>query len=338
MRIVRASAQVLIFLLTFAVAAPSQETVGPFDEAITIARERVVKLYGGGIGREHGYASGVLVSSNGQIVTALSSMLESPTLRAVLPDGRRFPARVTKRDNRRQIALLQIDVESTPYFDLTESTHLSPGEWLIAAANSFKVSDGPEPVSVAVGAFSGRATLAARRRAQDFPYDGPVLLTDVIVATPGSAGGAVVDVDGRLVGVIGQAVVSKLTNTWINYALPVEEIADFIADESDTTVGDNGAPDDTSDPLGQPDIGVLLLDIGGRTRPAYVERIRPGSPAQSAGIRPSDLILSIADTAIATCDEYRAAVQKLHSGDEIPVVVKRGDELLTLQIRVGERE
>ena len=165
MRILRPFAGVSVLLLAASAAALAQEGAGPFDLAISAARQRVVKIYGGGIGREHGYASGVLISADGQIVTALSSLLESPALRAVLPDGRRFPASVTRRDNRRQLALLKIDADSTPYFKLADSSELVPGQWLISAANTFKVADGREPVSIAVGVFSGRTTLAARRRA-----------------------------------------------------------------------------------------------------------------------------------------------------------------------------
>lgn len=328
---------VLAVCLLFSVSvATAGETGGPFGEAIDIASQRVVKLYGGGIGREHGYASGVLVSADGQVVTALSVLLDSPSLRAVLPDGRRFPARVVKTDERRQLALLQIEAAGLPFFELSDSAHLRPGDWLIVAANPFKIADGPEPVSIAVGVFSGRTELSARRRAQEFPYHGPVLLTDVIVATPGSAGGAVVDVSGRLVGVVGKAVISRQTNTWINYALPVEEVAAFLSGADGAAESDASVVATESETT--PDIGVLLFDVGGHTRPAYVERVRVGSPAHAVGLRPSDLILSLDGAAIASCGGFQAALRKTRTGVEVDLEIKRGDELLTLRIRMGEVE
>jgi len=317
--------------------AQDESAGGPFADAIDIARSRVVKLYGSGFGREHGYGSGVLVSGDGRIVTTLSVLLESPAVRAVLPDGRRFPAEVIKRDEEAQIALLKIDAADLPYFELADSSELQPGDWLIAAANTFKIADGPEPISVSVGVFSGRTELSARRRTQDFTYRGEVLLTDLIVATPGSAGGALVDARGGFVGLIGKAVTSKRTNTWINYALPSERVAAFLnerSDVEDAAASEQPAAGDAT----RPDLGIVLFDIGGRERPAYVERVRPDSPAHVAGVRSNDLILSLDGDATETCERFQAVRDRLRVGREVAIVIKRGDDLRTLTLTVGGRE
>lgn len=326
--------------LIVATAGVAQEegAGGPFAAAIDAARARVVKLYGGGFGRERGYGSGVIISADGQIVTTLSVLLESPALRAVLPDGRRFPAEIVKRDEARQLALLKIDADGLPFFSLGDSEHLRRGDWVIAAANPFKVAEGPEPVSVAVGVFAGRAELSARRRAHDFAYEGPVLITDVIVATPGSAGGALVDAEGHFVGLIGKAVVSKHTNTWMNYALPSEQVAAFLRDTGELQPLDDVRDDEAPSSEARPDLGIRLFDIGGRTRLAYVERVRPDSPAREAGIRPNDLILSLAGEPIGTCDDFYEVLQTLRAGEQVAIVVKRGDELISATLTVGERE
>jgi S1-C subfamily serine protease len=310
---------------------------GPFDTAIESMQQRVVKLYGGSLGREKGYGSGIVVSADGKIVTTLSILLEGRTLRVVLPDGRRFPARITARDQRRQLALLQVDAFDLPCFELADSRHLQPGDWVMAAANPFKVADGPEPVSVSLGVLSGRTDLAARRHAQDFPYDGPVLLTDLLVATPGSAGGALVDADGNLVGLIGKAVVSKQTNTWLNYALPVEEVAAFL--EESRAVPDREVP--RPSPRPKPDaprlnLGFRLFDVGGREPPPYIERVRPDSPAWRAGLRPNDLILSIDGQQVVTCADFREAANKLRPGQPIQLVIKRREEVVSLELTLEE--
>jgi len=314
---------------------------GPFDAAIEKAQQRVVKLYGGSLGREKGYGSGIVVSADGKIATALSILLEGRTLRVVLPDGRRFPARIVARDRHRQLALLQIDAFGLPCFELKGSVHLRPGDWLIAAANPFKVADGPEPVSVSLGVLSGRTRLAARRHAQDFPYTGPVLLTDVIVATAGSAGGALVDADGNLVGLIGKAVTSKQTNTWLNYALPVEEVAAFLRESSAEPGREEpktvGAKIIFALPVApRPNLGIRLFDVGGRQPPPYVERVRPDSPAWHAGLRPNDLILSIDGQQVVTCADLRKAVNKLRPGRPVPLVIKRREEVVTLELTPEE--
>ena len=198
---------------------------------------------------------------------------------------------------------------------------------------------GPEPISVAVGLFSGRADLSARRHAQDFAYVGPVLITDVIVATPGSAGGALVDVDGGFVGLIGKAVISKRTNTWANYALPSEQIAAFISETSVAQApSDSTVEQHSSASRARPELGLRLFDVGGRARPAYVERVRPDSPVREAGIHPNDLILSLADESIATCDDFYDALETLRVGQQITIVIKRGEEAKSLELTVRGRE
>ncbi|MEP0845507.1 MAG: serine protease [Phycisphaerae bacterium] len=296
-----------------------------------------MKLHGGAIGREHGYGSGVLVSSDGLIVTTAAAMLESPALRCVLADGRRFPAKITARDEEHQLVLLKIDADGLPFFELGESSRVLVGDWVVAAANPFKVAQGNEPVSFMVGILSGRTVLAARRRAQDFPYRGPILLLDMIVATPGSSGGAVVDLDGRLVGLIGRPVIGAQTNTWLNYALPVEVVTEFLraADAGELA---QPAPAAASRPHGltPEDLGLRLFDVGGRVRPAYIERVRGGSPAALAGLRADDLVLSVGGRATATCDELRETVASLQPGSTVALVVKRGEQVLELTLTTTE--
>lgn len=313
----------------FSLAGPS------LDAAIATAQERTVKLYGAQFGKQQGYGSGVVVSEDGFIVTALASLLESPSLRAVLHDGRRYPATIVARDTQRQLALLKIDASALAHFELGSSEHLVPGDWVIAAANPFKVAEGPEDVSVAVGVLSGRAEFAARHRAQDFPYAGQVLLTDIVVATPGSAGGALVDADGKLVGVIGKMVESTRTNTLVNYAMPVEEVAGFVRRAQAGEADDAQHATATSQPSGTRmlQLGIRLLDYGSRSQPPYVERVRPDSAAAIAGLRNGDLILSIAGSAMQTCTDVRTALDRTANAALIVLVVKRGDEVKNIEIR-----
>ncbi len=299
-----------------------------FTAAIGVAHQRVVKLHGAAFGREPGYGSGVLISADGRIVTTLSAMLAGRTLRAVLPDGRVLPAEVLMEDEQRHLALLKAAADGLPYFELDGSARLTPGDWVISAANPFKVADGPEPVSINLGTFSARANLAAVHRAQDFPYEGPVLLVDMVVSTPGSAGGALVDADGRLVGLIGRAVTNKHTGTWINYALPVEEVAQFVR-------GESYRPADDDDPAASNQLtalGIRLLDLGGRLRPAYIERVRPASPADDAGLRPNDLVVAVNGAVVSSCQDLRRALRPAAGLDSVTLIVKRGDEITVITV------
>ncbi len=309
-------------------------------------QQRVVKVYGATVGAVKGYGAGVTVSADGQVVTALSAMLEGASLRVVTADGRVYPARVTRRDDVRQLALLKVDAADWPHFALlpqpdsnnATTTSATPfvaagdvatGDWVLALANPFKVADGPEPLSVAQGVISGRATLAARARTQDITYTGEVWLTDIIVATPGSAGGALVTFDGRFVGLIGKPLLSRKTNTWLNYALPAGEIAAFLRGE--TLAVTRPAP--TGKPL--VDLGIKLFDVGGRKRLAFVERVRPGSPAARAGLRADDLIIAVGGQSVEVVADVVAALVPLELDDGVELLIKRGEEVVSITIAGG---
>lgn len=305
------------------------------DALLQGVQGRVVKVHGGRIGRELGFASGVIVSADGEVITVLSSLLESQSIRVVLADGRRFVARVKARDPRLRLALLAIDAQDLPYFDLQGRAAPQRGDWLIAAANPFKVAEGPEPVSIMLGTMSGRVELSGRRRAQDFPYDGEVLLTDMLVNTPGCAGGAITDLDGRLAGVIGQAALSNLTNTWLNYAIPIDEVAAFVERaRSGATAEIHAAAEQAPSAMS---LGIRLFDVGGRIRPAYVERVRPGSSAEHGGLRADDLILAVDERPVTSCGDVDRILAERSPGP-LRLTVKRGEQVVSLTIAVVDSQ
>lgn len=321
------------------VGAPVLADGPEFEDAIRAARAGVVKLYGGRIGQTAGYGSGVLISADGRIVTDLSVLSETPGVRAVLPDGRSLEARLIGRDEWRQLALLKVEAgdEALPHFDIEASGEIAPGEWLIAAGNPFKVADGPEPVSVSLGVLAARAPLSARRRAQDFSYDGDVLITDAIVTTPGFAGGALVNLRGALVGLVGKAVTSTNTNTFINFAYPVEEIRAFVSavERGETTSrGPDGAVRSAQQRTSPFDLGVVLFDIGGRSPLAFVERVTPESAARGAGLRAGDLIVALDETPIGSCDGFVTALARLEPGRAVALTVKRGEDVLVIEVKI----
>lgn len=319
----------LLVVLAIAGTARAADPTPTWQETIENARARVVKIYGATVGREKSYASGVIVSADGQIVATLSLLLEARSLRVVLADGRTYPAKIERRDPVRQLALLKTEADALPHFDLEETARAQVGDWVIAAANPFNVAVGDEPVSVSIGTLSGETRLAGRYRSRDLPYEGTVLLTDIIVSAPGSAGGALLDINGVLLGVIGKPAISEQTNTWVNYAIPATEVAAFVR-------GDISAPatfgTDATAGLTPAEIGLHLFDVGGRVRPAYIERVQHQSPAARAGLRPNDLIVSIAGEAVQSCDDVPRLLRNIPRDKPLAIVVKRGDEVLTLTI------
>ncbi len=348
------------------VLCPAMTNADGFRVAVEKALPRVVKLYGLGVGKESGYGSGVLVSADGMVLTVLSLLIDSEHIRAVTSDGKTYEADVMFRDSERQLALLQLKgrplvtpggrqsvaspattLDPFPFFDVScrttqaEGSQGSPcpdlqvGDWVVAAGNPFKVADGAEPVSIAHGIYSLRTRLDARRKVKDFPYRGDVLVIDAITSNPGAPGSAVVDVDGRFVGMVGRVVVSNRTHTQFNYAIPRDVLAEFLREANDpanasrTKVAKRPQDDDSASIL---DVGLRLSRTGYKDLPPFVERVRKGSSAEKAGVQKDDLILSINQANVADVREFDDRWKLLSPKEPIDLVIRRDRRIISVRL------
>ena len=258
----------------------------------------------------------------------------------------------------------------------TAARELSPGDWVIAAGNAFKVAEGAEPVSITHGVFSTRTRLDARRRVKEFPYRGEVLVIDAITSNPGAPGSAVVDLEGRFVGMIGRVVVSNKTHTHFNYAMPRDVLEQFLGDWRDRMKEDGlaAAPSEgvrgaervrginakssrspgvgeVRDPPVPPwgregkaadslpksvDYGIRLSRTGYRKVLPFVERVRRKSPAARADLRKDDLILSVNGHSVTDVEQYDASIKALGPGDALDLVIRRQRAILRIIIKPEE--
>lgn len=298
----------------------------------------VVKIYGASLGRQQGYGTGTLVSADGQIITQNSVLLTSRTVRVVLQDGRRFDAQLSREDNGRKLALLKIDAENLPFLTPTPTNDLKLGDTVLGLGNWFKIADGQEPVSLTRGVFSVKTRVDTRRLAQEYEFDGPVLVYDAITSNPGAAGGPLLDDRGRFVGLVGTIVESAQTNTRINYAVPGEELIAFLKGEKGiSTPVATGSHSNGSTSSGAPvDLGIVLSKLGYRQVSAFVEKVKRNSPAARAGIKTDDLIMVVDGRRITSADDFNKAMSQVMSGQRVQIVVKRGEQVLTLEVLAGE--
>ncbi|MEK6797351.1 MAG: S1C family serine protease [Planctomycetota bacterium] len=370
--------RILATILATSALAATPTFAGGFDQAIEKCRPRVVKLYGAGAGKQAGYGSGVLVSGDGLVVTVFSLLIDARQIRAVTADGKQYLAEVVRRDAPRQLALLRLRAEPNdpnddqpvrsadegdtfPYFEVScpvdqadsGSTHprpcdelVRPGDWVITAGNPFKIAEGAEPVSFAHGVFSARTRLDARRRVKDFPYHGDVLVIDAVTSNPGAPGSALVNLNGEFVGMIGREVISNLTHTHLNYAVPRDVLDAFLREATRAApVAEPGLADAVSSTIALPesaagpddgketiDIGIRLTRTGYKSLPPIVERVQRGSLAAQADIRKDDVILSINGRAVPDIDAYEERLERLGPDEAIELVIRRGRQVLTTQV------
>ena len=300
---------------------------GLFDKAVQLAQKRTVKIFGAGVGRAEGYATGLIVSPQGHILTANGVLLTGERIRVVMADGKVHYAVLKRRDEAVQTALLKIDVATPDHFMLPAKLPAKKGDWVVVVSNVFKVADGDEPLSVTLGVLSGITQVEGQRGVTDVRYDGDAVLIDCITSNGGGPGGAVVTVDGQLVGMIGRLLESKRANVRLNYAVPAPLLARFLAGK--TVIAKTNGNTAGGGPV---NLGIRLFKLGGKRAPAYVDGVLPRSPAAAAGIRSDDLILSLGGRKLRSVGDYEEAVKSLTFSKPIEILVKRKQKLLRLML------
>lgn len=308
-------------------------------ETIDHVLPRIVKIFGaGGIANLHAYGTGFIVSPEGHIATVWSHVLDTSAVTVVLDDGRRFYAEVLGAEPALDVAVLKIEAENLPYFDLDDLGRAGPGTRVLGFSNMFQVAEGDEPVSVLHGVIAANTKLAARRGRYEVPYTGDVYIVDAITNNPGAAGGVLTSYNGELLGMIGRELKNQENNTWINYAIPIEALRQTIRDIQEG-VFRRQDPMETDEPLNDAslvDLGIVLVPNVVYRTPAYVDTILEGSPAAESGLEPDDLIVFVNNDLIHSIRQLDETLARLEPGEDFALVVRRGRTLLTVTLTIPD--
>lgn len=355
--------------------APAAHAVDPFHDLAEQANRKMVKLFGaGGFSRLNNFGTGIVISPEGHILTVASQLLDTPELVVHLYDGRRLRASVVVVEPELDAAIVKVRVEgkkpdeptglNLDYFDVVEAAKLPPlqtGDWVLALSNTFEIALRDEPLSLQRGVVAAYTKLAGRRGVFEFPYTGDVYVIDAVTNNPGAAGGALLDLKGNLRGVIGREIKNTLSDTWMNYAIPVTARVEVKTKE--VVKGPDGRETEVEKTVtvSMPEFvsqglqgkykpaptrsriageggytGIIFVpNILPRT-PAYVEDVVPGSPAARAGIRPDDLVSFVDGEPVASITAFHEWIKKnTRPGQVIRVEVRRGEALQTVELTLG---
>jgi S1-C subfamily serine protease len=328
-----------IFVATLVTAAVYASAVAayaadntPLHATIRAAQRKVVKIYGaGGLKGLEAYQSGIVISPEGHVLTALSYVLDSDEMAVVLDDGRRFQPELLGVDQVSELAVLKLPIEdeSLPAFNLAEAVSAQVGDRILALSNLYNIAGGDEPASVLQGVVAAIAPLEARRGGYQSNFHGQVYLLDAAANNPGAAGGALVDWNGRLLGVLGKELKSRSTGAWIHYALPIDQIAATVDRLRE------GQSLDASKDLPKPlealtlaDLGLVLVpDVLPRT-PPYIDSVFPDSPAARADLRPDDLVVFVDAEPTTSCQSVIETVSRREKFDELRISVLRDGDFI----------
>ncbi len=335
------SAFVCLCLITSALTVPLSAQASS-QATIQHALPRLVKIFGaGGVKNLYGYSTGFLVSPQGHIATIWSPVLDTDRLSVVLHDGRRFEAEVLGAEPHLDLAIIKLKSEhelKLPYFDYQHKTIAGAGTRILGFSNMFRVATGDESVSVLHGVIEARTELPRRRGAFELSYKGDVYVVDAITNNPGAAGGAILTYDGKLLGMIGKQVRNAKTSTWVNYSLPIDvlskSIEQIITGKYESSENQKKPETEAPDRYRPVDFGLVMVpDVLYRT-PAFIDSVLPGSLVAKAGLRPDDLVVFVNDELIKSCKTLKTELGKLESGDLLRLVVRRDNQLISLELQV----
>lgn len=351
---VRKYSMVLSLLAVGFVSLGSLQAQQPYTAVVEEVNKKLVKLFGaGGFKGLPSYGTGILVSSKGHILTVNNHILTTQNLRVHLFDGRSYTARVIAREPELDLALVKVDqeVDFLPYYDIAEIAKkpvAGAGDWILAFSNQFQIATRDEPMSVQRGVIAAYAELRGRRGIFEAPYSGEVYFVDAIANNPGAAGGIITTRKGELLGIIGRELKNTLSDTWINYALPIQAKIDFERDNKTVTVdvatfvkeGLAGTYRQSEKVRREERAGyhgIILVPNAVSATPPFVEEVLPESPAHKAGLRPDDLIVYVDGELTPSIRMLREILKTVGPGTEIKLEVQRGNRMESVRLKLIEQ-
>ena len=274
-----------------------------------------------------GAGSGVIISTDGYIITNNHVIEGADELEVTLNDNRKFPAKVIGTDPTTDIALIKIEANDLPTIPFGDSEKLKVGEWVLAVGNPFNLTS-----TVTAGIVSAKSRGNIGTAGRDRSKIESFIQTDAAV-NPGNSGGALVNTKGELVG-INTAIYSETGNfAGYSFAVPIS-IAGKVAND----LKQYGAVQRAvlgvliQDPQYAPEEAKEKLKV---FEGAYVGGFAERSSAKEAGIEEGDVVVAVNGVKIKSSSALQEQISKYRPGDKVELTVNRNGDTkkFTVELR-----
>jgi serine protease DegQ len=273
--------------------------------------------------RASSLGSGVIVSSNGYLLTNHHVVEAADEIEVALPDGKKLLAKVVGNDPETDLAVLRVDAENLPVITFGSSDALRVGDVVLAIGNPFGVG---QTVTGGIVSALGRTGLGINTF-ENF------IQTDAAI-NPGNSGGALVDAGGNLVG-INTAIFSRSGGSMgIGFAIPVSTakmVLEQIVKTGSVTRGWIGVEVQELTPQAAESFKL------GDTRGALIAGVLRGGPADKAGFKPGDVLYEVEGKPVADPSSMLNAVAALAPGASAHMKLKRKGQTVDADVTVGRR-
>jgi serine protease Do len=281
--------------------------------------------------RTLGQGSGFVFSVDDGVLTDTTYLLtnnhvveNADKIAVIFPDGREFSAKITGRDPKSDVAVIEIETSEIPPLPLADSSDVDVGEWVVAIGNPFGLS---HTLTVGVVSAKGRTSVGINDY-EDF------IQTDAAI-NPGNSGGPLVNLDGEVVG-INTAIFSRSGGYMgIGFAIPsdlAKGIAEQLIATGTVTRGLLGVviqplTSDLAESFGiEPGRGILIAQVNA------------DSPADKGGLKVGDVIVEHAGRPVTDIGDFRNKIALTPPGTRQTITVVRDGKRRKLSVTIGEQD
>jgi len=271
--------------------------------------------------KQRSLGSGFIIDKDGYIVTNNHVIDNADKIVVILKDEKEFEAKIVGRDKNTDLALIKIESNhNLPVLGFGDSDALKVGQWVVAIGNPFGLE---QTVTAGIVSAKGRVIGSG-------PYD-DFIQTDASI-NPGNSGGPLLNMKGEVIG-INTAIVAG--GQGIGFAIPVNLAKNVIVQLKSTGEVTRGW------------LGVGIQDISEEVAEYYgikekkgvlVTEVFPGDPADLAGIKPKDIIISVNGNTVDSARQLTGMIADTHVGDTIQIKVNRSGKTRTIDVKIAKRE
>jgi serine protease Do len=271
--------------------------------------------------KQQGLGSGVIVTQDGYVLTNNHVVDHASDVRVSLQDGTEYTAKVVGTDPKTDLAVIKVNATGLPAIQMTDSEGVEVGDTVLAIGNPFGIG---QTVTSGIVSATGRSAIGLDY--EDF------IQTDAAI-NPGNSGGALVDAEGRLIG-INTAILSRSGgNQGIGFAIP----SNLARDVMESLISDGKVV--------RGYLGVMVQDLSPAIAKkfntdaktgALVGDVSPKSPAAEAGLESGDVITEFAGRPVRSSHTLRLQVARTKPGEKIDLKVMRNGAEKAVTVKVGE--
>ncbi|MFN8281636.1 MAG: Do family serine endopeptidase [Chitinophagales bacterium] len=274
--------------------------------------------------------SGVIISNDGYIVTNNHVVEDADEINVNLYDNRAFKAKVIGTDPSTDLAVIKIDAKDLQFLTFANSDEVQVGQWVLAVGNPFNLAS---TVTAGIVSAKTRNINILREKAGNLAIES-FIQTDAAV-NPGNSGGALVDLNGNLIGI--NSAIATPTGSYAGYsfAIPANLVKKVVRDMVDFGVVQRGF------------LGVNIRDVDDelakdlklpKIQGAYIAEVNKGSAGEDGGIKRGDVITKVGEADITNTADLQEHIARYRPGDKVALQIFRDGNYISKDVTLKSNQ